>query len=157
MLTAFASVILAATAAAAPPAQADAVLGLWATAPTDNGFAHVEVTRDEAGTFSGTIVWLSQPDYPPDDPGGMGGQPKVDRENPDPSLRKRPILGLPMLQGFTWAGKNEWKGGTIYDPESGKTYKAWMRLQKDGSLKVRGYIGVSLLGRTTVWTRAEQP
>ncbi len=90
---------------------------------------------------------------PPDDDGGMPGKEKVDRENPDPALRSRPVIGLRIFEGFTYDGDGRWKNGTIYDPASGKTYSCKIRLQDDGSLKVRGFIGISLLGRTEIWTR----
>ena len=49
----------------------------------------------------------------------------------------------------------QWEDGDIYDPKSGKTYSCVIKMQKDGSLHVRGFIGISLLGRTTLWTKAE--
>ncbi len=133
--------------------DADSVLGTWLTAPADDGRAKLEI-RKEGDTYYGEIVWLEQPVYPPDDEQGMAGQTKVDRENPDVTLRKRPIIGLRLIKGFTYEGENLWIGGTIYDPENGKTYKSKMRQTENGqSLKVRGYIGFSLIGRTTEWTR----
>ena len=96
-------------------------------------------------------MWLKEPLYPADDGGGMAGKPKVDRENPDPARRADPILGLRIVKGFAFAD-GEWQGGTIYDPNNGKTYKC--RMWFDGeTLKVRGFIGFSLLGRSTRWTR----
>lgn len=138
-------------ARAAPAAHnnGNAILGIWVTA---GGKSHVEITADN-NVYNGRIVWLKQPDYPANDSGGMAGKPKVDRENPDPALRTRPIIGLPLVSGFRYDGDNVWSDGHIYDPESGKTYKCKMTLMPDGSLRVRGYIGISLFGRTTVWTR----
>lgn len=130
--------------------EGDAILGLWQTAPTDKGYARVRIEVAD-GVYGGRIVWLSEPDFPPGDP--AAGTPKVDRLNPDPSVRGRPILGLPLMEGFRYEGDGVWKGGRIYDPESGKTYRATMRLDEDGSLRVRGFVGISLLGRTTVWVR----
>ena len=132
----------------------DAIVGLWLTAPSDNGRARVEVREVEEGRYDGSIVWLEKPTYPEDDERGMGGQKRVDRENPDPELRQRPILGLKIVEGFEYAGDKQWKDGTIYDPENGKTYRAKAKLEGD-TLKVRGFIGFSLLGRTTEWTRVE--
>jgi uncharacterized protein (DUF2147 family) len=129
-----------------------AILGVWATERTENGNAHVEISKN-GGKYRGQIIWLEQPNYPQDDDGGMGGQPKVDRANPDEKLRSRPIIGLRLIDGSEYAGDKKWKNGTIYDPETGKTYKCKMRLTDEGVLKVRGYIGFSLLGRTTEWTR----
>lgn len=135
--------------------EADAILGLWQTDPkAEGGPAHVEITRD-GDTYSGRIVWLSEPEYPEEEGPEWAGKPKVDRENPDQALKTRPILGLEMVGGFHYEGKQKWSGGTIYDPNNGKTYRCWMKLKGD-RLKVRGYIGFSLLGRTTVWTRVEE-
>ena len=57
------------------------------------------------------------------------------------------------MSGFRY-DDGVWRGGRIYDPESGKTYKAIIRLGDDGRLKLRGYIGISLIGRNTVWVPA---
>lgn len=129
---------------------ADAITDRW---ETEDGKAHVEVSR-RGEEYRGEIVWLGEPLYPADDPEGMGGQPRIDRENPDPALRERPILGLKILDGLEYDGDGEWTGGTIYDPENGKTYKCKAHLSDGGrTLHLRGYIGFSLLGRTTEWTR----
>ena len=136
----------------AVPAYADGsdgVLGLWVTA---NGKAHIEITKQD-GVYDGSIIWLKEPLYPADDKQGMGGKPKVDRHNPEKVLRRQPIIGLKLVQGFKYAGDNVWTGGTIYDPENGKTYSCKMTLMMDGSLRVRGYIGISLFGRTEIWSR----
>lgn len=123
----------------------DAIVGIWAT---DKAEAHVEIFRTDEG-YAGRIIWLKEPFFPADD--SMAGRPKIDRENPDPGLRQREIIGLQIVQGFRYDGDGKWSGGTIYDPENGKTYKAKMWLTGDATLKVRGYVGVSLFGRTTEW------
>ncbi len=132
-----------------PPA--DRLLGMWKTQPEGQDFAHVKITR-EGNTYVGTIVWLNQPDYPASEGPQWVGKPKVDRNNPDASLRARPIIGLQILRGFSYDGDGVWSGGTIYDPKKGKTYSCKITLRADGTLFVRGYIGFSWLGRTTVWT-----
>ncbi len=137
------------TSAPAWANDGDAVLGQWLTS---DGKARIEVVKD-GDIYDGTIVWLKEPLYPADDKKGMGGKPKVDRENPVKTLQSRPILGLPLIQGFKYDGDNVWTDGTIYDPESGKIYSCKMTLMMDGRLKVRGYIGISLFGRTEIWTR----
>jgi uncharacterized protein (DUF2147 family) len=126
--------------------------GLWRTAPSSAGRATIRLF-EEGGVLVGELVELDQPTYPPGDP--MAGQPRVDRENPDPALRKRPIQGLRLLEGFRFNGE-VWVGGTIYDPDNGRTYKCTMRLDGD-RLKVRGFVGFSLFGRTTEWSRAATP
>ena len=130
----------------------DQIVGVWATAPDEvDGNAHVEIYKNN-GTYEGKIIWLEKPVYNPDDEQGMAGQTKVDRENPDAALRSRPILGLQIMSGFEYDGDDKWKKGTIYAPDDGKTYKCKMTLSGD-VLNVRGFIGISMLGRTEEWTR----
>ena len=137
------------SAAAWAADDGDAVLGSWLTA---DGKAKVEIVK-HGEVYDGSIVWLKEPNYPADDKQGMGGKPKVDRENPDKALQTRPIVGLPLISGFKYAGDSVWSDGHIYDPESGKLYSCKMTLMMDGSLKVRGYVGISLFGRTEIWTK----
>ncbi|MTI31608.1 DUF2147 domain-containing protein, partial [Xanthovirga aplysinae] len=94
-------------------------------------------------------VWMEEPN-------DENGSPKLDSNNPDNNLVHKPILGLNLLTNFEFKGKNEWEGGNIYDPNNGKTYSCVMKLKNNGDLQVRGYVGFSLLGRTVIWTRAEQ-
>lgn len=84
-----------------------------------------------------------------------GNKPDTDRNNPDPALRDRNLKGITFLWGFTYdAKKNRWKDGKVYDPDNGKTYDAKLSLAKGGkTLKMRGYIGVSLFGRTAEFER----
>lgn len=82
-------------------------------------------------------------------------------EPPNPTCEKcpgafkdQPIEGLRFMWGLTGTGRS-WDGGRILDPEDGKTYRVKLRLSEDGrTLEVRGYVGVSLFGRTQRWTRA---
>ena len=67
------------------------------------------------------------------------------------SKQGNPIIGLNLVNGFVYQGKNKWGDGTIYDPDNGKTYSCKMTLMEDNTLKVRGFIGISLIGRTQVW------
>jgi uncharacterized protein (DUF2147 family) len=133
----------------------DAILGVWATDPEgEGGQAHIEILAVD-GKYSGKIVWLEEPLYTAEDEDGEEGEPKVDKNNPDPAMQSRPIMGLELMTGFRYDGKGTWKKGTIYDPDNGKTYKSKVRLGDDGVLNVRGYIGISLIGRTSLWTRVE--
>lgn len=133
----------------------DAILGVWATDPEgEGGQAHVEIF-EVGGKFSGKIVWLEEPLYTAEDEDGVEGEPKVDKNNPDPALQSRPIMGLELMSGFQYDGKGTWKKGTIYDPDNGKTYKCKVRIGDDGELLVRGFIGFSMIGRTSQWTRVK--
>ena len=78
---------------------------------------------------------------------------KKDTKNPDKSLQDRKLLGLEILSGFKFDGDDTWKDGKIYDPESGKTYSCKMWFEKDGTLKIRGFVGISLIGRTAEFTK----
>ena len=122
--------------------EADAVIGEWYTKENK---ALVQIYKIE-NTYSGKIVWLKEPKN--DD-----GSEKLDTNNPDESKHGNPIIGLNLVNGFIYKGKNKWGEGTIYDPDNGKTYSCKMQLKEENSLKVRGFIGVALIGRTQMWTR----
>ena len=85
-----------------------------------------------------------------------GDAPRYDELNPDPQLRNRPLDGLTIMSGFGYAGDGRWSGGTIYDPNSGKTYKCTLTQVDADTIKVRGYFGISLFGRSDTWTRDEK-
>ena len=125
------------------------ILGVWTT--TDDK-SKVEIFQQNE-KLKGKIISLKEPNWPANDEKGMGGKPKNDRNNPDPNLRDKPIIGLEFMSGFIYSGKKRWDGGKIYDPENGKTYKCKMTLVSTNRLDVRGFIGISLIGRTEVWTR----
>jgi len=80
-------------------------------------------------------------------------RPKTDVNNPDPMLRSRPLIGLELFDGFRYEGAGEWAGGTIYDPNNGKTYSCKLKLIGPDTLNVRGFIGISLIGRSETWKR----
>lgn len=122
---------------AAPLSAAAPVTGQWIPAEKDS---IVEIAPC-GGSICGRVIRFTAPT-----PEG----PPVDRFNPNPALRKRPILGLAFLSGFTDGGAN-WKG-SIYNPRDGKTYKSFLQLQKDGRLKVQGCVGPFC--KSMYWTRA---
>ncbi len=89
-----------------------------------------------------------------DEPLDENGKPKVDRNNQDQALQGRPILGMELLSGFTQKKPGNYRGGKIYNPRDGKLYKAVLTLLDDGTLKIRGYVGVPALGQTRIWRRS---
>jgi uncharacterized protein (DUF2147 family) len=127
----------------------DAILGVWNT--TDDK-SRVEIFKKDNHYFA-KILSLKEPNWPANDKEGKGGKPKNDRGNPKPELRNRPIVGLQFMNDFVYQGKNLWADGKIYDPESGKTYSCKLTLTKSKELEVRGFVGISLLGRTEIWKR----
>jgi len=124
-------------------AQTDQIEGQWYN---DIKSAKVLITKASNGKFYGKVVWLKEP--------LKNGRPKVDELNADPKLRTRPRLGLPVLSDFVKDGDIKYTDGTIYDPLNGKTYSCIITY-KGKTLAIRGYIGISLFGRTTTWSRAE--
>jgi uncharacterized protein (DUF2147 family) len=126
------------------PAAASAAqpVGLWLDA---SGRAAIDI--EPCGEqLCGQIAWLKTPL-------DARGAAKTDIHNQDVAQRGRPLCGLKLLAGFNPDGDSAWSDGTIYDPEKGATYKSNMHVQPDGTLRVRGYIGISLLGRSETWTR----
>jgi uncharacterized protein (DUF2147 family) len=94
----------------------------------------------------GKIIWFKWPN-------DAQGLPLVDLKNPQPSLRKRPLLGMTVLRGLRRAGENRWTDGRIYNPDDGADYRAQMSIQEDGTLRVRAYALLPALGKTFIWTR----
>lgn len=123
--------------------ESDAIVGKWYT--EDKG-AKIEIFKQN-GKFYGKIVWLKEPN--------RNGKPKMDDFNPDAKLKTRPLIGLQMLKDFVFDSKGKWKSGEIYDPKNGKTYSCKITMVSWDKLNVRGYIGISLIGRTSEWTRAK--
>ena len=123
--------------------KADAILGNWVN---PSGQDHILIYK-KGNKYYGKLDWIKVPN-------DETGKPKTDKNNPDVALRSRPDLGLELLKDFTFDGDDVYEDGTIYDPKSGKTYSCKMTIEGN-TLKIRGYIGISLFGRTEVWTRAK--
>ena len=121
--------------------KADDIIGTWLTGGKEPAKIQVYKSGDK---YYGKIVWLKYPEE--------NGLPRMDANNPDKSKRSQKILGLVILRNFRF-DEDAWEGGKIYDPEIGKTYSCIISLKDKSTLKVRGYVGISLLGRTEIWTR----
>ncbi|WP_106565945.1 DUF2147 domain-containing protein [Cecembia rubra] len=127
---------------AASAQRASSILGKWYNTEKD---AIIEIF-EEGGRYFGKVVWLKEP--------MVNGKPVLDSNNADRSKRNKPILGLKLLEDFEFKS-GIWENGTIYDPRNGKTYSSTIKQKSERILEVRGFIGVSLIGRTVEWTRAE--
>jgi len=124
-------------AAKAQSWKADDVVGTWLTADK-SGQIYIYKSGDK---YFGKIKSGNKKE-------------QLDVNNPDKTRRKDPLIGLVILKNFTF-NDNEWKDGTIYDPNNGKTYSCIMSLTNKNTLKIRGYIGFSWIGRTEVWGRVD--
>jgi len=116
--------------------KGDAIIGVWTNPAKDAKFEIYKKNNE----YFGKIIW------------GTGGDSK-DSKNPDPKLQSRDVVGLTILNNFTFSGKNTWEDGSIYDPKNGKTYSCKLTLASTNKLDVRGYLGISLFGRTETWTK----
>ncbi len=114
------------------PAQkkADAVCGYYYVKdPFSKEGSQVKIYKAADGTYEGIVCWV---------------------ENP----KKKPFLNYKFLKGFTYnEEEEEWQNGKIHHPGTGKTYKSYIKLNGASKIKVRGYVGISMLGVTMNWDR----
>jgi uncharacterized protein (DUF2147 family) len=122
--------------------MADDIIGVWLTPGKEPAKIQIYKSGEK---YNGKIVWLKYSE--------VNGKPRVDNNNPNRDKRNQLIIGLIILTGFRFDSDAEWESGKIYDPESGKTYSCYLSLKDKNTLKVRGYLGVSLFGRTEMWAR----
>jgi uncharacterized protein (DUF2147 family) len=117
-----------------------AILGTWFNAEKS---AKIEILKS-GSKYMGKIIWIEL----------KGRDPKtiVDSKNSDPSLQKRPIMGLTILENLSYKN-GTWEGGKIYDTESGKTYSCELKLKNKEILEVKGYLGFSWVGKTVEWSK----
>lgn len=118
-------------------AQPEDIIGrYW----SENQMGVIEIYADQ-GVYNGRIVWRLEP--------------MLDENNPDPALRGRSIVGIQFMEGFQYDPSNDqWRGGDVYAPDNGSTYSGKMWLENEGqTLKMRGFIGISLFGRTAEFQR----
>ncbi|TAH01988.1 MAG: DUF2147 domain-containing protein [Sphingobacteriales bacterium] len=114
----------------------DAITGEWLTQSKDGSI----LIYKQANKYYGKII-------------GGNSEGRKDDKNPDEKLRSQPLIGKVILSNFVFDGKSKWEDGTIYDPNNGKTYSCVIKLKNNNEMEVRGYVGISLFGRTDVWTR----
>ncbi len=125
-------------------AQKDKIEGHWLN---EDKTAKIEIYRATDSKYYGKIIWLKEPN--------RNGKAKLDDFNTKESLRSRPLMGLTLLRGFKKDSEKTYDDGEIYDPKNGKTYSCTITYRNDKELGVRGYIGISLLGRTTTFYRTD--
>ena len=138
----------------AAPRDPNDVLGEWEIA---EGGSIVKLRRcgEDNQLFCGQLSWMEKNHYAEDDP--RAGELKTDRSNPDESQRDKPLLGIDLLHNFRWDGEqNRWVDGEIYNPFDGQTYQSTLEIEGEKKLKIRGYVGLPILGMTIYWERPKQ-
>ncbi len=128
---------------AAPTARAQSAgepMGVWLTQAGD---ARVKVSKCSGG-ICGVIVGLKDPINP------ATGKPQVDDKNPNPALKRRPMIGLPLFTGMQASGPNKWSG-QIYNADDGSSYASSVSVTGPDTLRVEGCVGALCGGET--WTR----
>lgn len=115
----------------------DPIVGMWLN-PSGEGKVDI---YESNGKFFGKLYLVKD-------------KSKKDTQNPDEKLKSRALNGVVILNNFTKKG-NSYEGGEIYDPKSGKTYSCKMKLKGDDALDIRGFIGISMFGRSETWTRTK--
>ncbi len=118
--------------------KADDIIGTYMTAENEG---MVEITKRGA-KYYGKLTWTKT----------VG---KLDSNNPDPKQKTDKLAGKEILKDFVFNGSDQWADGTIYDPKNGKTYDCKLTPDAKGNLNVRGFIGISLLGRTSFWIKVK--
>ena len=116
----------------------DEIIGKYMT---ENNEGMVEVFKRDS-KYYGKLVWNKTAD-------------KLDINNPDKTQHTVLIRGKELLKNFDYDGSGLWHNGTIYDPKNGKTYSCKVTRDEKGNLNVRGFIGVSLIGRTSYWIKVK--
>ncbi len=121
----------------------DNICGYWYT---ENNEAIIEIIKTGSNNFNGRFCWLMEPDEP-DSTNDNYGKPKIDHHTGLPYLRTM------ILQDAFYIGSGKWKG-KIYDPRHGRSYSCNISISEDSDIMIiKGYIGVSLIGKRVIWTR----
>lgn len=132
------------TSMTSPTDDPDALVGKWLSPHKRN---QVQIYK-QGNKYYGKVVWMLEPNNL------ATGKPKLDAENPNQSLRTRPVVGLVIMSGLEYKGKNVWGGGEIYNPDDGRTYGCEVTMRGPSTLDMRGYLtSMPLIGRTKTWSR----
>lgn len=126
--------------------QSDEILGTWLNEKKDS---KIEIYKT-GNKYFGKIIWLKN------NVNDDGTSPKLDNKNDDEAQQKKPIVGKVILTNLSWdSDDKEWQDGEIYDPRGGSLYSCFARMEAKDQLFIKGYIGFSLIGRSTIWTRVK--
>jgi uncharacterized protein (DUF2147 family) len=127
-------------------AQDQGILGIWLTDQNKSRVEIVKCAPPKQG-LCGTIIWISVPNDPQ-------GKPQTDRGNKNPALRNRPIIGLPLFEGWREVARNKWTG-SVYDPEEATTYDDLDITLAGDKLTLKGC--VAFICDSETWNRYRGP
>jgi len=127
------------------PAPGDELIGEWWT---ENNEGRIRMTRDRDGSFRGSTT-CCVPAKPSED------HPSQDIHNPNPKYRSRSTVGIVLIWKLKYEGDGEYADGYVYNPRDGKTYRIDMDIIDRNTVKIRGYIGIPLLGQSQIWRRVQ--
>lgn len=123
----------------------DAILGKWVSSRDTE---KIEIYKKD-NKFFGKLIWLK-------DSVDKDQKPLKDLHNPDASLKDRRLIGVDILRNLSYGRSNVWRGGTVYDTKSGKSFNCQVALPDSSTLNVRKFFGLAIMGRTESWKRAEK-
>lgn len=132
----------------------DALIGDWLVESRDATIRIYGAGSGDDRHYDGRIVWLKDDHYHDDDGPELAGKPVMDLHNPEADKRQRPLLGLPLLWDLRYKN-GEWSEGRVYNADNGHSYRCTIRLIDADHLRLRGYLGIPLLGGSTTWTRVK--
>lgn len=112
-----------------------AIVGEWWT---ENRDGRIRFFKAVTGTYTGKLAWSKSP--------------RKDVENDDPALRSRSVIGIVLIWKLRYED-GEYVDGYVYNPEDGNTFRIDAKALSHDKLEIRGYMGISLLGQSQVWTR----
>lgn len=138
-----ASLVVGSILATAPAHATSDVTGIWYD---DSGKAAVQLYTCRSGVC-GRIFWLRRAV-------NKAGKPLRDAYNPSPQRRRQPICGLQIIWGVQPQNDGSWDGGHIYDPKVGKSYNVAIEKVNARRLRITGYLGARLFGKSFIWRRA---
>lgn len=128
----------------ATAAADEQICGKWQTQEKN---LIVQVYKED-NRFKAKIVWFNDGDH------SKEMEFWTDKNNPDPALRSRKILGLNVLENLVYdASSNSWEDGMIYDAKNGRHWNSSAYIDKSGLLKVKGYWHFKFIGKTMTFTR----
>lgn len=122
--------------------KADAIIGVWETEAKDGKMKIFKSDKE----YQAKLLWGKDIVH-------TDGTSKKDIKNPNAKLRNRDLVGITYITGLIF-NDDEWEKGSVYNSADGKWYKCYVWL-KDGQLHLRGYLGMRILGQTSIWNRVQ--